>query len=331
MFPVNVSETGNPIIAHGADMTTPSTIPSHTIPSLDSPESYAVAWLAALPIERAAAEAMLDEEHTTPAGFNRHQADENVYTWGRMGEHNVVVASLAAGVYGITSAATTASSLLASLPSIRIGIFVGIGGGIPTLDGSHDIRLGDIVVSQPDGTTGSICQYNLYKTKLDNKHKQKGFLGQPPTVLLNALARIQAVHKRKDPKVSFFLQSMLVRNPRMAKRSKQNPGYAHQGLENNHLFKSSCDHTPKPNYHNYNSAKEIQHNPQDTTDPKIHYRTIASGNIFVKNAAMCDQIATDIGKNCLCFEMEAASLINHFPCLVIRGIYDYADSHKNDR
>jgi nucleoside phosphorylase len=31
----------------------------------------------------------------------------------------------------------------------------------------------------------------------------------------------------------------------------------------------------------------------------------------------------------LCFEMEAAGLMNSFPCLVIRGICDYADSHKN--
>jgi len=33
----------------------------------------------------------------------------------------------------------------------------------------------------------------------------------------------------------------------------------------------------------------------------------------------------------LCFEMEAAGLMNSFPCLVIRGICDYADSHKNKK
>jgi nucleoside phosphorylase len=33
----------------------------------------------------------------------------------------------------------------------------------------------------------------------------------------------------------------------------------------------------------------------------------------------------------LCFEMEAAGLINSFPYLVIRGICDYADSYKNKR
>lgn len=33
----------------------------------------------------------------------------------------------------------------------------------------------------------------------------------------------------------------------------------------------------------------------------------------------------------MCFEMEAAGLMNNFPCLVIRGICDYADSHKNKK
>ncbi|CEJ82954.1 Putative Pfs, NACHT and Ankyrin domain protein [[Torrubiella] hemipterigena] len=307
----------------------PSTMASQN--ALDSPESYVVAWIAALPIERAAAEAMLDEEHAAPAGFNRNQSDENVYTWGRVGEHNVVIASLAAGVYGTTSAATTASSLLASLPSIRVGIFVGIGGGIPRPDKGHDVRLGDIVVSQPDGTTGGVCQYDLYKAKLGDKRERKGFLGRPPIVLLNALTKIQAVHERKTPNVAAFLENMLERNPKMAKRSKQNPGYAHQGLDNDRLFKSSCDHAPGPDCRNCNSADEIQRDPRDSTDPEIHYGTIASGNTLVKDAATRDRIAADIGENCLCFEMEAAGLMNHFPCLVIRGICDYADSHKNDR
>lgn len=33
-------------------------------------------------------------------------------------------------------------------------------------------------------------------------------------------------------------------------------------------------------------------------------------------------------KDILCFETEAAGLMNHFPCLVVRGICDYSDSHR---
>jgi hypothetical protein len=41
-----------------------------------------------------------------------------------------------------------------------------------------------------------------------------------------------------------------------------------------------------------------------------------------------DDISKKLG-GVLCFEMEAAGLMDRFPCLVIRGICDYADSHKN--
>lgn len=50
------------------------------------------------------------------------------------GSHNIVIASLAAGNYGTTSAATSASSLLTPLPSIQVGLLVGIGGGIARPD-----------------------------------------------------------------------------------------------------------------------------------------------------------------------------------------------------
>ncbi|OWT43384.1 Ankyrin repeat protein [Pochonia chlamydosporia 170] len=299
--------------------------------ALDNPDSYTVAWIAALPIERAAAEAMLDEEHAAPTGFTRNQTDTNVYTWGRVGQHNIVIVSLAAGDYGTTSAATTASSLLASLPSIRVGLFVGIGGGIARPDEDRDIRLGDIVVSQPDGTSGGVCQYDLIKAKSGDKRERKGFLGRPPTVLLNALAKIQGVHEQKDSEVPSFLQEMLEKHPKMGKRSKKNPGYAHQGVDNDRLFKASCDHVPGPDCRCCDTAGEVQRDPRDATDPEIHYGIIASGNTLVKDAAARDRIVTDVGEDCICFEMEAAGLMNHFPCLMIRGICDYADSHKNDR
>ena len=299
--------------------------------ALGSPDLYTVAWLAALPIERAAAKAMLDEEHAAPTGFARNHADTNSYTWGRVGEHNVVIVSLVAGVYGTASAGPTASHLLASLPSIRFGLLVGIGGSIPRPDEGRDIRLGDVVVSQPGGTTGSVCQYDLIKAQSGGKRERKGFLGRPPTVLLNALASIQADHELEDSKVPYFLRKMLETKPKMGKRSEQNPGYTHQGFDNDRLFKASYDHIPRPDYRGYDTTSEVQRDPRDPTDPEIHYGTIASGSTLVKDAAVRDQIIANISKDCICIEMEAAGLMNHFPYLVIRGISDYADSHKNDR
>ncbi|KAK4225293.1 vegetative incompatibility protein HET-E-1 [Podospora fimiseda] len=302
---------------------------SHT--TLGSLDSYSVAWIAALPIERAAAEAMLDDEHATPTGFIKHQSNTNIYTWGRVGEHNLVIVSLAAGVCGTTSATITASHLLASLRFIRIVLLVGIGGGIARPDEGRDIRLGDIVVSQPDGTTGGVYQYDLIKAKPDGKLEHKGFLRPHPEVLLKAVAKIQAYHERKDSKVPYFLEQILERNPKMGKRSKQNPGYVHQGLDNDRLFKASCDHVPGPDCRGCDTADEVQRDPRDTSDPEIHYGIIASSNMLVKDAATRDRIVANVGEDCICFEIEAAGLMNNFPCLVIRGICDYADSHKNNR
>ena len=139
-----------------ADHTNDPTITLLSMTTQSSPDLYSVGCLTALPIELAAATAMLDETHSPPLEFEQHESDTNVYTWGRMGEHNVVIASLVVGVYGITSVAITVSGLSASLPYIRIGLLVGIGSGVLRPDGDYDICLGDIVVSQPAETIGRV-------------------------------------------------------------------------------------------------------------------------------------------------------------------------------
>ena len=68
---------------------------------------------------------------------------------------------------------------------------------------------------------------------------------------------------------------------------------------------------------------------RDETIPEIHYGTIASGNQVMRHGKTRERLRRE--SDILCFEMEAAGLMNNFPCLVIRGICDYADSHKNKR
>ncbi|KAL7904725.1 ankyrin repeat-containing domain protein [Trichoderma velutinum] len=62
---------------------------------------------------------------------------------------------------------------------------------------------------------------------------------------------------------------------------------------------------------------------------RVHHGLIASGNKVIKDGLLRDQVNRSLGGHVLCFEMEAAGLMNNFPCLVIRGICDYCDSHKN--
>jgi archaellum component FlaC len=49
----------------------------------------------------------------------------------------------------------------------------------------------------------------------------------------------------------------------------------------------------------------------------------------VKDATERDKLAREF--DLLCFEMESAGLMAGFPCLPIRGICDYSDSHKNEK
>ena len=50
----------------------------------------------------------------------------------------------------------------------------------------------------------------------------------------------------------------------------------------------------------------------------------------MESASERDRVSAQLG-GVLCFDREAAGLMNSFPCLVIRGICDYADSHKNKK
>jgi nucleoside phosphorylase len=122
---------------------------------MSNPKDYTIGWICAISTEGVAAEAFLDEEHEEPEYISPN--DNNNYTLGRIGKHNVVIAVLPSGEYGTTSAAIVARDMLHSFPNIRIGLMVGIGGGAPSPN--HDIRLGDIVVSEPRGGIGGVFQY----------------------------------------------------------------------------------------------------------------------------------------------------------------------------
>ncbi|KAL6808340.1 pfs domain-containing protein [Trichoderma sp. SZMC 28015] len=311
------------------------------LPQLSDPQQYTIGIITALDKELAAATAVLDEEHQKPQKFSKHPKDTNDYTWGKIGEHNVVIASLAAGSYGTVSAATTASSMITSLPHIRFGLMVGIGAGVPRLADKIDIRLGDVVVSQPTGTSPGVVQYDLGKLKTDGKIERVGHLSAPPEVLLKGLQKLKAGRLRKGSQISTILEDMVRRYPNMKEPEDGAPGFIHQGLENDRLFMASSIHIDIPIADdtasdqdnacpNCDSTKEIKRKDR-SSKPAIHYGVIASGNLVVKDGVSRDEILQRLEEKCICFEMEAAGLMNNFPCLVIRGICDYADAHKNDR
>jgi nucleoside phosphorylase len=228
--------------------------------------------------------------------------------------------------------------MLSSFPSIKVGLMVGIGAGIASPEQGHDIRLGDIVVSLPQGQSGGVIQYDLGKSRTseDQGHtthsfKRVGSLASPPGALLKALTSLKARVQMEGSNVSSFLETMSERYPLMAKNEPKKPGFIYQGQENDKLFEASYIHKSGIKCDDCDLTRAV---PRDTRPdpevPRVHYGVIASGNMLVKDAAVRDAISEDSGEDCICLEMEAAGLMNSFPCLVIRGICDYADSHKND-
>jgi nucleoside phosphorylase len=79
----------------------------------------------------------------------------------------------------------------------------------------------------------------------------------------------------------------------------------------------------------FDNDQHVIRDPRADTSPQVFYGTIGSGDLVMKNSEERDRLAAD--DKIMCFEMEAAGLMNDFPCLVIRGISDYADSRKIDR
>jgi hypothetical protein len=143
-----------------------------------------------LPVELAAAQEMLDEELDTPL-YDAY--DTNLYTCGRIGEHNVVIACLPKGQTGTSSAATVAVQMKSTFSLTRFGLIIGIGGGVPSEEA--DVRLRDVVVSKPHKTHGGVVQYDSGKAT-PSGFKRTGSLNTPPTVLLNAVANLRAKHMR---------------------------------------------------------------------------------------------------------------------------------------
>ncbi|OJJ65820.1 hypothetical protein ASPBRDRAFT_60234 [Aspergillus brasiliensis CBS 101740] len=280
-------------------------------------DDYTVAWICALPLELAAAKAMLDDVHPP---LPQPESDHNVYTLGRVGSHNVVVACLPGGVYGTISATVVVSHMVSTFPTLRsgFGLMVGIGGGVPSP--RNDIRLGDVVVSRPTTTSSGVIQFDYGKTLRGGRFQRTGSLNKPPPVLLKAVSQLESGCMTGKRPTSEILDGTLHKSEKIREEFSRpkvdwlfSPTYDHEDSEHNC---SACDQT-----------QLVNRSERGIDDPYIHYGLIASGDQVVKDAKTRDSIARDL--DILCFEMEAAGLMDELPSVAIRGICDYCDSHKN--
>jgi nucleoside phosphorylase len=289
-----------------------------------SHEEYRVGWICPLEVEQIAAMEMLDEEHER---LPQSPTDHNVYNLGSIADHNVVIAGL--HTPGNNPAATVVTQMRMTFPNLRFGLLVGIGGGVPVKTDNGMIRLGDVVISKPSGEHSGAIQYDHGKAET-GQFRRTGALTPPPAVLLNAAQDLAAKRARSriDPVVE-NIKRIDTSIPGLLK-------YKHPGPAQDHLYRADYIHAnPKL------SCDECKCEPDQrvirTTDDEeednqyvvVHRGTIASGELVIKNGILRDQLAEQYGV--LCFEMEAAGALADFPCIVIRGISDYSDSHKNNQ
>jgi len=291
---------------------------------------YTVGWVCALPKEQTAATAMLDQRH---ADLPKPPNDHNTYVLGSISKHNVAIACLPKGRFGTNSVATVATRMISTFPFIKFGLMVGIGGGIPP-----KVRLGDVVVSTPMGQFPGVVQWDFGKAKQGSDFERTDSLNNPPSSLLKALSKLEMEHELNGSKIPEYLYYLRQRWPRLA------PKYLRSDSLKDVLFKANYSHViesstdcgairdnddgdeEEESCRLCDKAQVVKRKPRDM---RVHYGVIASGNQVIKDATLRDKLNKDLGGNVLCVEIEAAGLMNNFPCIVIRGICDYADSHKS--
>jgi nucleoside phosphorylase len=277
-------------------------------------DDYTVAYICPIGVELAPVEAMLDKMYQSLPTSR----DKNSYTLGRIGAYNVVIAVMPE--IGNNSAAIVATQLLNDFTSIRFGLLVGIGGGIPG-DDEDDIRLGDVVVSKSTATFGGVVHFDRGKVLPNGRFEQTGTLKKPPAVLMANVQRLEAQHRRIGNQISKYLSEMLERFPDMEEE------YVYQGMEHDQLFEATYSYKGGKTCRQCDRSKVVERAPRKNSAPRIHYGTIGSASEVIKDSETRDKLRKDLG--ILCVDMEAAGLMDEFSCLVIRGICDYADSHKN--
>ncbi|KAE8333338.1 nucleoside phosphorylase domain-containing protein [Aspergillus sergii] len=244
--------------------------------------------------------------------------DSNHYSFGRMGQHDIVAVCLPSGEYGTNSAADAIANMRRSFPAIRFCLLVGIGAGVPTAQ--NGLRLGDVVVSHSTGTHPGVIQYDLGKQGEDGVFYPTGSLQRPPRFLLTAISHLISNPDLSPAPLQGYVGQII------ATRAD----YKHPDQENDTLFETGAVHVARNGIrgHQYADHEQQSRVPRRATYPHIHYGLIASGNRVMKSASARDHLASVY--NTLCFEMEAAGVMNICPCLVIRGICDYAECNKND-
>ncbi|KAL2139346.1 hypothetical protein VTI28DRAFT_5308 [Corynascus sepedonium] len=280
---------------------------------------FEIAIICALPIEADAVDALFDHhwDDNGPA-YDKAAGDSNAYSVGAIGRHNVVLAHMPG--MGKANAAAVAANCRASFPNIKLAVVVGICGAVPFGPDGDEIILGDVIIS--DG----VVQYDFGR-RLPERFVRKDTLldalGRPSVEVRALLAKLKGLRGRKMLRDSMagYMEAL---------RAEPELAADYPGIGWDRLF--------EPTYRHIGDGKSCEECGcngkvvprrrlgQGSPQPVVHFGLIASGDAVMKSGEDRDTIALQEG--IMAFEMESAGVWDNFPCVVIKGACDYADSHK---
>ncbi|KAJ3499713.1 hypothetical protein NLG97_g108 [Lecanicillium saksenae] len=305
---------------------------------------FRVAIICALPREADAVTLLFDEFWDDDGDvFGRAKGDTNTYVTGRVGNHNVVLVT--APAMGTTNAASTATCLRLSFPGVRLALLIGVCGGIPEIDG-RDVFLGDVVISR------TLVQFDYgrqYPGYFAVKKTVDDSLGRANKEIRSLLASVEMEfgRRRLEAKAQNHLRSLQETAIRERRRAK----YSYPGMMMDRLYLSSYRHQHQAACDNCCSGpfaacelatrascedlgcndayivKRERPDGDDANELTLHIGCLGSGNTVIKSGEDRDRISAEHG--IIAFEMEGAGAWDEIPCIVVKGICDFSDSHKN--
>ncbi|KAH7230886.1 phosphorylase superfamily protein [Fusarium tricinctum] len=282
---------------------------------------FEIAIICALTLEADAIEALFDH-HWDDDGpsFDKEPGDPNAYSTGVIGRFNVVLAYMPG--MGKVNAATVASNCGKSFPGIKLALVVGICGVIPFGPSNDEIVLGDVIISN------GVIQYDFGRQLPDRFVRKNTLLDvpdRPNLEIRGVFAKLTGIRHRRQlsAKIADYLDVL---------RQDRSLHAEYPGSTEDRLFEASYRHTD-----DQKSCEQLGCNGQLVSrsrlvnaevspTPAIHFGLIASGDAVMKSGKDRDRIA--VAEGVIAFEMEGAGVWDSFPCIIIKGACDYADSHK---
>ncbi len=316
-----------------------------------SRRDFKIAIVCALPLEADAVKAVFDKRWDDKEDvYGKAPRDPNAYATGTIGRHNVVLAHMPG--MGQESAATVAANCRSSFEGIRLALVVGICGGVPKTPTGEEILLGDVVISE------GLVPYTFgrqYPGHFIRKDTPQDNFGRPNTEIRMLLAKLKGRGDRKnlECRMSDFLNVWdaeiggTATYPGVNEDSLFEAGYRHKHqisrsciicashVENSDSIcdqasELSCELLQCDATHLVPRERLAEYITNDKQPrPRVHFGLVASGSFVMKSGMDRDAIAKK--EDVLAFEMEGVGVWDTFPCLVIKGVCDYADSHKNKK